>query len=52
MLVLFPAFLLLRALTHGGWRNWRGWLAAIVMAAGCAAPVLGYAAWFHAWNGS
>ncbi len=52
VLVLFPAFLLLRALTHGGWRNWRGWLAAIVMAAGCAAPVLGYAAWFHAWNGS
>ena len=52
VLVLFPAFLLLRALTHGGWRNWRGWLAAIVMAVGCAAPVLGYAAWFHAWNGS
>jgi len=52
VLVLFPAFLLLRALTHGGWRNWRGWLAAIVMAVGCAAPVLGYAAWFHSWNGS
>jgi hypothetical protein len=52
ILVLFPAFLLLRALTHGGWRNWRGWLAAIVMAAGCAAPVLGYAAWFHSWTGS
>ena len=52
VLVLFPAFLLLRALTHGGWRNWRGWLAAIVMAAGCAAPVLGYAAWFHSWTGS
>ena len=52
VLVLFPAFLLLRALTHGGWRNWRGWLAAIVMAAGCAAPVLGYAVWFHSWTGS
>ena len=52
VLVLFPAFLLLRALTHGGWRNWRGWLAAIVMAAGCAAPVLGYAAWFHARTGT
>ncbi len=52
VLVLFPAFLLLRALTRGGWRNWRGWLAAIVMAAGCAAPVLGYAAWFHARTGT
>jgi len=52
VLVLFPAFLLLRALTRGGWRNWRGSLAAIVMAVGCAAPVLGYAAWFHAHNGS
>src|SRR5208337_783516 len=36
VLVLFPAFLLLRALTRGGWRNWRGSLAAIVMAVGCA----------------
>jgi hypothetical protein len=52
VLVLFPAFLLLRALTQGGWRKWRGWLAAIVMAVGCAAPVLGYAAWFHARTGT
>ncbi len=44
VLVLFPVALLLR--------NWRGWLVAIVMAIGCAAPVLGYAAWFHVWNGS
>jgi hypothetical protein len=49
VLVLFPAALLLRGLLL---RNWRGWLVAIVMAIGCAAPVLGYAAWFHAWNGS
>ena len=67
VLVLFPVALLLRSLRsdgpraagtgtarprHGQWRNWRGWLAAAVMAIGCAAPVLGYAAWFHAWNGS
>ena len=52
VLVLFPAFLLLRALPQGGWRNWRGWLAAIAMVAGCAAPVLGYAAWFHARTGT
>jgi hypothetical protein len=49
VLVLFPTALLLRGLKL---RNWRGWLAAAVMAIGCAAPVLGYAAWFHAWNGS
>ncbi len=52
VLVLFPGFLLLRALSQGGWRNWRGWLAAIAMVAGCAAPVLGYAAWFHARTGT
>ena len=49
VLVLFPAALLVRGLLL---RNWRGWLAAAVMAIGCAAPVFGYAAWFHAWNGS
>ena len=32
VLVLFPAFLLLRGLRSGGWRNWGGWLAAGVMA--------------------
>jgi hypothetical protein len=47
IVALFPGFLLLR-----GWRNWRGWLAAIVMAVGCAAPVLAYAGWFHHDNGS
>jgi len=47
VVLLFPAFLLLR-----GWRNWRGWLAAIVMAVGCVAPVVAYAAWFHEWNHS
>jgi Dolichyl-phosphate-mannose-protein mannosyltransferase len=55
VLVLFPGFLLLRALSRGGWRNWRHrsvWLAAIVMAVGCAVPVLGYAAWSRSWNGS
>jgi Dolichyl-phosphate-mannose-protein mannosyltransferase len=55
VLVLFPGFLLLRALSRGGWRNWRNrsvWLAAIVMAAGCAVPVLGYVAWSRSWNGS
>jgi hypothetical protein len=55
VLVLFPAALLLRGLRDGGrwrWRNWRGWLAAVAMAAGCAAPVLGYATWFHSWSGS
>jgi hypothetical protein len=49
VLVLFPAALLVRGLLL---RNWRGWLIAIVMTIGCAAPVLGYAAWFHSWNGS
>ena len=67
VLVLFPVALLLRSLRSDGptadgaravrprhwqWRNWRGWLVAIAMAVGCAAPVLGYAVWFHAWNGS
>ena len=50
LLVLFPAFLAYRAIRQG-WKNWRGWLAAVALAAGCAAPVLGYAAWFHAWTG-
>jgi hypothetical protein len=51
VLVLFPAFLLLRAITQG-WRSWRGWLAAGMMIVGCAAPVLGYMAWFHSWTGN
>src|SRR5947207_516631 len=34
------------------WQNWRAWLAAAVMAVGCAAPVAAYAGWFHSWWGS
>ena len=55
VLVLFPVALLLRGLRPDGawvWRNWRGWLAAALMAVGCAAPVVSYAAWFHSWYGS
>jgi hypothetical protein len=55
VLVLFPAFVLVRGLRERGswrWRNWRGWLTAGVMAAGCAAPVAAYAGWFHSWTGS
>jgi hypothetical protein len=47
LLVVFPAFVLMRE-----FRNWRGWLAAVVMAIGCAAPVLAYAGWFHHWTGN
>ncbi len=50
LLVLFPAFTAYRAL-RGGRANWRGWLAAAMMAVGCSAPVLAYAAWFHSWTG-
>jgi Dolichyl-phosphate-mannose-protein mannosyltransferase len=55
VLVLFPVVLLIRGLCQDGawrWRRWRAWLAAAVMAAGCAAPVAAYAAWFHSWYGS
>jgi hypothetical protein len=55
VLVLFPVAVAIRGLRADGawrWRAWRAWLAAGVMAAGCAVPVLGYAAWFHSWNGS
>src|SRR5580704_5061635 len=45
------AFLLLRGLRSGGWRNWGGWLAAGVMAVGCLIPVAAYATWFHSWTG-
>jgi len=47
ILVLFPAYLLWR-----GRRTWRGWLAAAVMAIGCAAPVAAYATWFDHVQGS
>jgi Dolichyl-phosphate-mannose-protein mannosyltransferase len=55
VLVLFPVVLLVRGLRRDGawaWRNWRGWLAAAVMAVGCVAPVAGYVVWFHSWWGS
>jgi hypothetical protein len=55
VLAIFPAVLLVRGLRRDGawaWRNWRAWLAAAAMAAGCAAPVAGYAAWFGSWWGS
>ncbi len=55
VLVLFPVVLLLRSLRRDGawaWRNAQGWLAAGVMAVGCAAPVAAYATWFHSWYGS
>jgi len=51
ILVLFPAFLAYRAVRQG-WKNWRGWAAAAALAAGCVAPVLAYATWFHHENGS
>ena len=51
LLVLFPVFLAYRAVRQG-WQNWRGWMAAVALAAGCAAPVLAYATWFHHENGS
>ena len=34
------------------WLDWQAWLAAAVMAVGCAAPVAAYAGWFHSWWGS
>ena len=52
VLILFPAFLLVRGLTRGSGRKWRALLAAGAMAGGCAVPALAYAAWFHSWNGS
>ena len=51
LLVLFPAFVLYRGLRAGGWASWRGWLAAVMITIGCAAPVVAYAAWFHSVNG-
>jgi hypothetical protein len=51
ILILFPAFLLLRTIRMG-WANWRGWLATGLLTVGCLAPVLGYVAWFHSWTGT
>ena len=52
ILILFPAFLLLRTVRTGGWANWHGWLATGLLAVGCLAPVLGYVGWFHSWTGT
>ena len=55
VLLMFPVVLLIRGLRRDGtwrWRSWSAWLAAAAMAAGCAAPVVAYAAWFHSWHGS
>ena len=55
VLLMFPVVLLVRGLRVNGawrWRNWRAWLAAAVMAVGCAVPAAAYAAWFHSWWGS
>ena len=40
LLVLFPAFLVYRAIRLG-WKTWRGWLAAVALTVGCVAPVAG-----------
>jgi hypothetical protein len=60
VLLMFPVVLLVRGLRRDGawrwrswcWLDWRAWLAAAVMAVGCAAPVAAYAGWFHSWWGS
>ena len=52
ILILFPAFLLLRTVRTGGWAIWHGWLATVMLAVGCLAPVLGYVGWFHSWTGT
>ena len=56
VLILFPAFLLLRGSKslprRLGRRDGRAWVAAGVMAIGCAMPVLAYAGWFHSWTGT
>jgi 4-amino-4-deoxy-L-arabinose transferase-like glycosyltransferase len=52
-LAVFPVFLLVRGWrADGGWKQARAWIAAIAMALGCAAPVLGYALWFQSYSGS
>ena len=51
LLVLFPAFMIYRAIRQG-WKKWRGWVAAVALAVGCLAPVAAYAGYFHHWYGS
>jgi hypothetical protein len=50
-LALFPLFLLLRGLRDYGWRRLRAWAVPVVLAIGCAAPVVGYALWFQSFSG-
>ena len=55
LLVLLPAFVLLRGLWKGGswrWGSWHDWVTAAMLMAGCAVPVAAYAVWFHSWTGS
>jgi hypothetical protein len=52
VLILFPLFLLIRGVRSGGWGNWRGWIATVMLAVGCLAPVLAYAGWFHSQTGT
>ena len=52
ILILFPAFLLIRTVTVGGWRNWRGWLATVMLTVGCLVPVAAYVGWFHSSTGT
>jgi 4-amino-4-deoxy-L-arabinose transferase-like glycosyltransferase len=51
-LAVFPLFLLARNFRVYGWKKLRAWIVAIVMAVGCAAPVLGYALWFQSFSGT
>jgi hypothetical protein len=49
MLVVIPAFLLLRGWS---WKTLRGWAMAVVFAVASLIPVGAYASWFHERNGS
>jgi hypothetical protein len=46
VVAVFPLFLLIR-----DWKSLRGWLAAILVGAGCLIPVGAYASWFHSHTG-
>jgi hypothetical protein len=50
-LALFPLFLLLRGFRDYGWKKLRAWAVPVVLAVGCAAPVVGYAFWFQSFSG-
>ena len=49
-LAVFPLFVLVRGWRVYGWKKARAWIAAIVMALGCVAPVLSYAFWFQSYS--